>query len=121
MTTFFALILLLNGVGPTVVKAVDTTGAAANPLNSDAAPASATPASPTPRKHHHHPKKTTTPPAATSNSPAAPADIANPNAGTSAANSVVSGISDKQGTRGGGDVNFGTQDHTPGTSGTSGQ
>ena len=122
MTKPFVLIFILNGVSPMAVKAADSTADASVAAPAAMAPASAaSPANPTPRKPHHHRRKATS--QVPTPSPAVPAAVAapNPNPESSAGSVVVPGVTDKVGSRSVGDVNLGSQDHTPGTTGTSGQ
>lgn len=108
-TKAFAWISILSLIAPALVTAADST-----------VPASTTTTpSPTPHKRHHRHKKTNSD-SATSSSTVAPASPSH--TGTVPGGSAVpNGMSDSLGSNNAGSPNMGSQDHTPGTTGTTGQ
>ena len=77
-------------------------------------------ADPVPPKHHHkHKKKASV--SATSNGTVAPEADTGSNRKTASVNTDAPGMSDSLGTNNPGSPNMGSPDHTPGTTGTSGQ
>jgi len=102
------LIIIMCLIVPVAVRAAENAG-----------DATAT-ASPLPPKHHHkHKKKASV--SATSNGTAAPAADTGSNRKTAAENTDAPGMSDSLGSNNPGSPNMGSSDHTPGTTGTSGQ
>ena len=112
MTKGLVLISALNLIGPGFVQGDES-----------AAPATTTPTTapaPAPHKHHHRKKKTASLPATGSKTVASPSD--HPiHAGIQATNTDAPGMSDSLGANNPGGPNMGSSDHTPGTTGTSGQ
>jgi len=72
-----------------------------------------------PKPHHKHKKKASV--SATSNGTAVPAPDTGSNRKQAAENTDAPGMSDSLGTNNPGGPNMGSGDHTPGTTGTSGQ
>lgn len=106
-TKALALIPILHLIAPARVTAADST-----------VPASTT-TTPSPHKRHHRHKKTKSD-SATSSSTVAPASPSH--TGTVPGGSAVpNGMSDSLGSNNAGSPNMGSPDHTPGTTGTSGQ
>jgi len=103
-----AFISILNLVVPAGLRAADATQETTTASN------------PAPPKHHYkHKKKASV--SATSNATAAPAADIGSNRRTAAENTDAPGMSDSLGSNNPGGPNMGSPDHTPGTSGTSGQ
>jgi len=95
-----ALTFVLNLFSPVVVRAADyaTTASSATTVTNT-----------TPHRHHHRLKNTTSASATSSNT------------GAPASNTDAPGMSDSLGTNNPGSPNMGSSDHSPGTTGTSGQ
>jgi hypothetical protein len=105
-----ALLSVLNLLGPLAI------------LADDSAPSPAAPATMTrtaPRKHHRRHKKTASAPASGTKTVAS--DDKTLHTGVPASNTDAPGMSDSLGANNPGTPNMGASDHTPGTTGTSGQ
>jgi glycerol kinase len=104
-----AFISILNLVVPTGLRAADATG------ETTTAP------HPAPLKPHHKHKKKTASSAAGNASAAAAGTKASDSGKAAAKNTEGTGISDGLGSNSPGSPNMGSPDHTPGSTGTSGQ
>ena len=103
-----AFVSIVNLIAPAAGLATGSTDGAAAAVN----PVS-------PRPHHKHKKKVSA--SAASNGTVAPAPDTGSNRKTAAGNTDAPGMSDSLGSNNPGSPNMGSPDHTPGTTGTSGQ
>ena len=104
-----AVISMLYLLAPSVIGSDDTTV----PVGATTAP------SPTPHKRHHRKKKAKSE-ATTSSATVAPA-VPSHTGTVPGGSAVPNGMSDSLGSNNAGSPNMGSPDHTPGTTGTSGQ
>jgi len=115
-TRILASAVMICLIGTTALRADDLTVPAA------AAPAlTALAANPTPKKHHHKHKKAAVVPVTSNNSTITSASAQTPQVGASAGSLEMPGLNQNRGAGSVGGPNWGSGDHTQGTSGTSGQ
>ncbi len=106
------LIAILSLMGPGTVRAADNDASQPPPNGATTAPSATSP------KHHHRHKKVTTVTSAGSKPVASAASAAPPQAEISIGNNTSP---DSLGSNSPGSPNMGSPDHTPGTTGTSGE